>query len=155
MAVRFQRHLLFILTFCLSAISCLAAEDGLTNRRVVIDGSHKYVYEIQVPKDDTGVLKIYGGHGNSFGLGYRDSSFIYYINDADVSTTNSSGNDEPGEYSIPGGGLETAKVISEQQVNGRYWKEVFHNGYYIGYRNVPKEKLDAFNKSLRTFNQSK
>jgi hypothetical protein len=155
MAFCFQRHVLIILTFSLILIACSVAEDGLTTRRVVINTDHKYVYKIQVPQDDTGVLKTFAGHGHSFGVGYRDSSFIYYIDDSHLATLNYSGNDTLVGFTTPIGGLQTDTVIGEQQVNGRYWKEVFHNGYYIGYKNVPKERLEAFDKSLRTFRRKR
>jgi Ca2+-binding RTX toxin-like protein len=117
--------------------------------------SHKYIYKIQVPHGDTGVSKIYGGHGNSFGVGYSDSSFIYYTNDTYIETPNYFDNYKLAGFATPIGGLQADTVIGGQQSDGKYWKEIFHNGYYIGYKNVPKERVELFDKSLITFRRTK
>jgi len=127
----------------------------MTSKRITMNKSHKYIYKIEVPVDDTGVSKIYGGHGHSFGIGYRDGSFIYYSSDILVATPNYFENYKSIGFAIPIGGLQADTIIGGQQPDGKYWKEIFHNGYYIGYKNVPRERMDLFNKSLMTFRQKK
>jgi hypothetical protein len=110
---------------------------------------------MEVPNGDTGILKIYGGHGHSFGVGYKDSSFIYYSNDTYVATPNYFDNYKSVGFVIPIGGLQSDTILQGQQKDGKYWKEIFHNGSYIGYKNVPKEKLQLFDKSLTTFRRKR
>jgi hypothetical protein len=141
--------------FSLTLMACVATKNNLTSKRIVISRSHRYIYKIQVPKGDTGITKIYGGHGQGFGVGYKDSSFIYYTNDTYIATPNYFDNYKLVGFVTPIGGLQVDTVISGQQTNGKYWKEIFQKGYYIGYKNVPKENVELFNKSLATFRQTK
>ena len=130
-------------------------ESNLTSKRIVFNGNHRYTYRIKVPKGDTGVSKIYGGHGHSFGVGYKDGSFIYYTNDTYVATPNYFDNYKSVGFASPIGGLQVDTVIGGQQADGKYWKEIFANGYFIGYKNVSKEKVHLFDKSLMTFRRTK
>jgi len=135
--------------------ACSLQEESLKGKRIVINRNHKYVYKIGVPLGDTGVLKIYGGHGHTFAIGYIDSSFIYYSNDRYVGTPNYFDNYKLIGFSTPIGGLQTDTIIGGKQSDGKYWKEIYHDGYYIGYKNVAKKKMQLFDKSLTTFRQVK
>ena len=155
MTLHQQKTFLYILTITSTLFACSVTENGLTSKHIVMNKNHKYVYKIQVPPNDTGISKIYGGHGHSFGVGYRDSSFIYYTNDTNVATPNYFDNYKLVNFVTPIGGLQVDTVIGGQQADGKYWKEIFQNGYYIGYKNVSKEKVELFNKSLTTFRRTK
>lgn len=155
MTLRLNKRILGLLTLHILFLSCSVTESGLTRKRIVMGNNNSYAFRIQVPKGDTGISKIYGGHGYSFGIGYNDSSFIYYTNDTYVATPNYFDNYKLIGFVTPIGGLQSDTVIGGQQSDGRYWKEVFHKGYYIGYKNVPKERVELFNKSLTTFQHAK
>ena len=142
---------LYILTFSFTLVACSITENGLISKRVVLNKKNKYVYKIKVPNGDTGINKIYGGHGHSFEVGYRDSSFIYYTNDMYFATPNYFDNYKLIGFVIPVGDLQSDTVLQGQQKDGKYWKEIFHNGYYIGYKNIPKERVELFDKSLTTY----
>ena len=135
--------------------ACSVTESGLTKKRVRAGNNHRHFHKIQVPHGDTGVTIISGGHGYSFGFGYRDSSFIYFNNDTYVATPNGFDNYKLIGFMTPIGGLQSDTTIGGEQPDGRYWKEIFYNGYYIGYKNVPKERLELFNKSLSTFRHAR
>ena len=136
-------------------VACSIKENGLISKRVVLKGNHKYVYKIQVPFGDTGINKIYGGHGHSFEVGYKDSSFIYYTNDMYFATPNYFGNYKLIGFVTPIGGLQSDTVLRGRQNDGKYWKEIYHNGYYVGYKNIPNEKVAIFDRSLTTFRRKR
>ena len=155
MTLHQRNRLLYVLPFSVTLLACTVIQDGMVGKRIVVNRNHKYIYKIQVPEGDTGVSKIYGGHGHSFRVGYRDSAFIYYSNDTYVATPNDFDNYKLIGFATPIGGLQADTVIGGKQADGRYWKEVFHNGYYVGYKNVSKEKVELFDNSLATFRRTK
>ena len=146
---------LIFATLTFLAFSCSVTNSGLTKKRIVIKRNHTYVYKITVPKGDTRVSKILGGHGNSFSIQYIDNSMIYFTDDMNYATPNYFDNYKTIGFKTPVGGLQTDTSISGLQTNGRYWKEIFHGGYYLGYKNVSKDKLELFNKSIQTFSRKR
>jgi hypothetical protein len=117
--------------------------------------NYKHIYSIQVPKGDTCVSKVFGGHGQSFSIHYSDKSFIYYNDDNYVVTPNYFDNYKTINYVTPVGGLQSDTTIGGQQKDGKYWKEIFHKNYYIGYKNVSKNQVTLFDKSLETFEKKR
>lgn len=104
---------------------------------------------------DTGISKVFGGHGQSFSIKYDDGSFIYYTNDMYVAIPNYFENYNSIHFKTPVGGLQSDTTIGGQQKDGKYWKEIFHKNYYIGYKNVSKDQISLFEKALKTFKKKR
>jgi hypothetical protein len=150
-----KSSVLLFLPSLATLVACSVTDNGLTKKRIVINRNHKYVYKIGAPTGDTGIVKTYGGHGHGFEVRYRDSSFVYYTNDMYFATPNYFDNYKSINFTTPVGGLQVDTILQGEQKDGKYWKEIFHNGYYIGYKNVPKEKVELFDNSLTTFKRKR
>jgi hypothetical protein len=135
--------------------ACSASKMGLTKKRIVMNENYKHIYSIAVPVGDTGISKIYGGHGQGFSINYIDDSFIYYTDDMYVATPNYFNNYTSINFTIPLGGLQSDTTISGQQKDGKYWKEIFHKNYFIGYKNVMENQVSIFDKSLESFKKKR
>ncbi len=149
-----MRPLLFII-FTLTLSACSITKTGLTRKRIVMNENYKHIYSIAAPAGDTGISKIYGGHGQGFSINYIDGSFIYYTDDMYVATPNYFDNYKFINYTTPVGGPQSDTTIGGQQKDGKYWKETFHKNYYIGYKNVSKNKISLFDNSLKTFKKKR
>lgn len=148
-------RLLLFLIFALMLFACSMNKAGLAGKRIVVNENYKHVYSTRVPAGDTCVSKIFGGHGQGFSINYIDGSFIYYTDDMYVATPNYFDNYQSINYTTPVGGPQSDTTIGGQQKDGKYWKEIFHKNYYIGYKNVSKNQLSLFDKSLETFKKKR
>jgi|GEM_PF-3194016 len=147
-----KRKSIFILLMTFLWFSCSKKITGLTQERIRID---KTVFKIQAPKGDKKIGTTIGGHGLWFTIIYPDSSFIYYTSDWAVMTPNKN-NYQTIDFNPPPGGITSDSTISGQQLDKKFWKEKFtwiesyKNGYWIGYKNVPQDKVSLFDKSILT-----
>ena len=149
-----MRPLLFII-FTLTLFACSLTKTGLTRKRIIINENYKHIYSIDAPIGDTSISKIFGGHGQGFFINYIDGSFIYYTDDMYLATPNYPDNYKSINYNTPIGGLQSDTIIFGQQKDGKYWKEIFHKNHYIGYKNVSKNQVQLFDKSLETFKKKR
>lgn len=147
--------LLYFLIIGAMLYACATTKNGLTKKRIVMNESYKHLYVMQIPKGDVGVSKIFRGHGQGFLIQYPDNALIYYTDDISAATVNYPDNYKSINYVTPAGGLQSDTTIGGQQKDGTYWKEIFHPNYYIGYKNVSKNQILLFDKSLETFEQKK
>lgn len=148
-------RLLYFFILALTLFACSITKTGLTKKKIVMNENYKHIYLIQIPKGNTDVSKIFGGHGQSFSIHYHDNSFIYYTDDMYVATPNYFENYKSINYVTPVGGPQSDTTIGGQQKDGKYWKEIFHKNYYIGYKNVSKNQISLFDKSLETFEKKR
>jgi len=149
-----MRYLLFCNGF-LILIACSKSDFGLSSKRIKIGEKNKRVIRLSVPTGDTGMVKVVGYHGYSFSFSYIDSSFIYIVNDKYAATPNQFDCYEFSGYVVPVGGFQSDTILAGKQANGKYWKEVFQKGFYLGYKNVSSDRLELFDKALKTFRQGR
>ncbi len=112
----------------------------------------KYII-FDVPKGCT-TWKFETHHGFTAGILYPDSSALYYWDDGYMMTPNKD-NYKTVSFEPPQGWAIGDTVLSGQQADGKYWKEKFTNRYWIGYKDVPKEEVKLFDKSLASFKRDK
>jgi hypothetical protein len=155
MTLHKKLKLLYFFIFTLTSFACSPTKTGLTKKGIVLNENYKHIYSIQVPKGDTGISKIFGGHGQSFSIQYPDNSFIYYSDDNYVRTPNYFDNYKSINYVVPVGGPQADTTIGGQQKDRKYWKEIFHKNYYIGYKNVSENQVVLYDKSLETFERKR
>jgi len=147
------KTILFLLAIAMFA--CSRTFIGLTKERISVD---KKLFKIQVPRGAKRIEETIGGHGLWFTVIYPDSSFIYYSSDWAFITPNNSNYKTIG-FNPPPGGITSDSTIGGEQTDGRYWKEIFYwterykRGYWIGYKNVSKDRVSLFDKSLLTLTQ--
>jgi len=155
MTLRKVLNLTLLLTITLTLFDCSRTITGLTKERIEVQ---KTVFKIQAPNGDKKVNTTIGGHGLWFTIIYPDSSFIYYTSDWAFVTPNNNNYKTIG-FNPPPGGITSDSTISGQQPDGRFWKEIFYwtesykRGYWIGYKNVPQDKVGLFDKSLLTLSR--
>jgi mRNA-degrading endonuclease YafQ of YafQ-DinJ toxin-antitoxin module len=125
MTLHKNMQLLYFLIFTLISFACSPTKTGLTKKRIVMNENYKHIYSIQVPKGDTGVSKIFGGHGQSFSIQYPDNSFIYYSDDNYVATPNYFENYKSINYVVPVGGPQADTTIDGQQKTENIGKKSF------------------------------
>ncbi|HVX26419.1 MAG TPA: hypothetical protein VHB70_08765 [Parafilimonas sp.] len=153
MTLRKTLNILTVLTLTFAFIACSQKITGLTKDKISIQ---KTVFKVQIPKGDKLISKYYGGHGLMFTIVYADSSFFYYTDDWAVATPTNIYYKSVGFYPPPGG-ITVDSTLSGQQPDGRYWKEIFHwnetfkSGTWIGYKNIPADKVSLADKSILTF----
>lgn len=116
-----------------------------------------------IPKNHQNILQTMSNHGFTASIYYPDSSTIYYWDDKGMMPPNKN-NYETISFEPPPGWNMGDTVVFGLQTNGKYWKEVFvgqnwidksFTPYWIGYKNVPKEKVMLFDKVLDLFKRDK
>lgn len=118
----------------------------LTTEKIVFG---KLIFKINVPPGFKKIGKSWGGHGLTFSIVYSDTSSLYYTDDHFFVTPNAANYRSTGFTPLPGG-LTSDSTMGGRSANGKYWKEIYRNGYWLGYKNVTEERKSLFDLALTT-----
>lgn len=114
-----------------------------------------YDYRMNIPKGYINHLIIAGSHGNEYQYWYTDSVLLYISNESGMTTPNYDNIKQAGygskkfEFFIKHGDFNGEPLeLSGKNQKGFYWKEISIGEMYFGYKNVPLEKKEIFDKAL-------
>jgi hypothetical protein len=126
----------------------LSKNQGTLKEHVIKTEQHEYF--IQTPAGKPKIKAFVSPHGQSFEILYRDGSLVYLTDDSGVPSPNLDNYSRIG-FLPPLGEVIRDTTIAGIGVDGKGWKEIFRDGYSIGYRNVQPERMQLFDSALTTF----
>jgi len=151
-----MKTLLFIFTFLL--MTAFQNTDNIFKTEKIIfskkEIGQKKIFYIDRPalyNINITHIRIFSGHGYGFQLLYSDTgkSTIYYTNDRYSVTPNHLNYKTIGMQTFNRFDLRDT-ILSGQQENGLYWKEIKKGNEFVGYLNIPIADKVLFDKSLET-----
>lgn len=137
-----------VLSFIMPSLAFLPDKNGLADEYVVIKKDTTAIFEMKLPEGyATRYQLIEGGAEPACTVPYPDGAVLYC---ADHNNIPSEAGYTMLDFVTADGAWQPDTVRNGLQPDGRCWKVVFRQGWFVGYKNVRKERAGIFDRSLQT-----